>query len=105
MEASIRRLLSIDPATLLAVWIRNVCVSARGSYTAAGVEPTTCASRLSCINELVLVMSTQLQSLGSEQLAYPVDALLTVLKEKAERNGCLGDLEWGAQRAIAHFEA
>jgi hypothetical protein len=87
----------------LALWVQGLCIAARGPDPAG---PEQDAGRLLGINEVALVLVTQIVScLDGGPPAYPDEALLTALEERATHWGCVGEVRWAAQEALRRLDA
>lgn len=93
--------LQVDPGKLLSGWLVYLSTGARGYYCAAGASTKASAEALECINEVVLVLAKQLKSLAASKRAYPDDALIVALREKATHGECGGMLEVSADDALS----
>lgn len=90
---TIEALGSAQASLFLSAWIVNLCISAR---TPEVVPPKGVG-----LNEVVLVLATQLASrLDGGPIAYPNEALLQVVREKAEFYGCAPEVNWAAAEAL-----
>ena len=78
----------------------ELTIAARDSYVEAGSSVADSQRFLRCLNELQIVVGTQLKTAvtGTEP-AYPDDAFLTVLEESAVMGGRLSHLQHALQRA------
>ncbi len=92
------------PAALLSSWLWFLSTSARQYYTQIGVAEDDSARALQCANELSQILSGQLRSVLSGREAYPFEALLDTLTERAA-GVCSGDLRWSAEQALADVNA
>jgi hypothetical protein len=72
----------------------------RGHYVEAGATTENAVKGLRCVNELVLVVATQLDSDIRRDPAYPTEALWVVLEDKANSGGCIGDLQLAARASL-----
>lgn len=82
----------------LADLVRALGVSARGHYPEAGNAIDAAVQHLRLMNELVLVVGTQLSADLDGVGGYPDEALVSVLAEKAE--DCLPDLAWAVSTVM-----
>jgi hypothetical protein len=85
-------------AEFLVLWIQALCIAARDPDTPADEHA---GRRWAGINEVVLTLATQAASyLHGGPPAYPDEALLAVLEEKAVVGGCVGEVRWAANEAL-----
>ena len=97
-------LTSSDRAEFLARWMEALCISSRANTTGDEDESVRLRRTLA-INEVVLVLATQLASeLGGGPLAYPDEALLDVLKDKADAGQCAGEVLWATREALRRVD-
>ena len=97
--------LSESPRRFLSSLGAYLGISARASYVEAGQDRDVAITRLTAFNEVHIVVLAQLASLDREVPAYPDEALLGVLFEKAQRGGIAGDLWWAATEALNEIES
>jgi hypothetical protein len=93
-----------DADGLLQELLRNLHICARKHFLTAGVSSRASRKELEGVNELCLVVATQLNSLREERLAYPNGAFVAVLEDKASSFGGFGDLAWSASTALERLE-
>lgn len=92
------------PAPFLSALGWHLGVAARGSYVEAGVSREDSIKQLESLNEVLIVVLEQLRSLPKGAPAYPNDAILDVLAEKAVVGTRSGDLRWAVERALQDIE-
>jgi hypothetical protein len=93
-------LLSVCPEAALRSWLYEMHMAARESYPQVSEPGTDPATRLVGVNEMSLVLSSQLRSLGGGSPAYPNEALLDVLLDKARAWSCGDILGASLQRTL-----
>lgn len=81
-----------SPERLLVGTIADLCIRVRSIVATPGISSDDVARQLMCINEVILVLSSQLASLQRAEVGYPNDALLESLAHKGETCGCSGHL-------------
>jgi hypothetical protein len=96
----IHLLASQERLPLLAQLIEELAMRARGEYAAAETGEGGSLAALTCINELVLVVSVQLSSSLEGKPAYPDDAFLQTLIEKSEGRECQGNLQQAVRSSL-----
>lgn len=94
-----------SPAELdfLVALLYGLAMGGRGEYVDAGNTSEHALAALRGVNELVLVVATQLRGVQVGEPAYPSDALLVVLGEKADVAGCEAALAWALKFALDGF--
>ncbi|MGH1376124.1 MAG: hypothetical protein ACRBCK_07230 [Alphaproteobacteria bacterium] len=74
-----------DRQRILSNLLVRFTMLSRSNYTEADLKLTTSLPKLRASNEIVHVLSKQLKSeIDNQQLAYPYDALMEVLKDHAK---------------------
>jgi hypothetical protein len=85
----------------LATLLAELGLAGRATYQGKAMTAEAASQGLRCVNELHIVAAKQLRSeLGPGSMAYPDEALVSVLVEKAAAGGCLEWLSVSLGRAI-----
>jgi hypothetical protein len=84
----------------LAALAHLLTVTARNAYPQAGATPAQTTTGLRCHNELLHTVLGRLVADLGHTPGYPDAVFLSILVEKADRNGCGGELRWALQQAI-----
>ena len=85
----------------LAALAHLLTITARDAYPRAGATPEQTTTGLRCHNELLHTVLGRLVADLGHTPGYPDDVFLSILVEKADRNGCGGELRWALQQAIS----
>jgi hypothetical protein len=103
VQASLEALGSSRRVSFLVDLSGELTMAGRDSYVGAGHAIGDSQRSLHCLNELQIVVGTQLATavLG-EDPAYPDDAFLTVLGERSQSCGQLDHLQCALARAATH---
>lgn len=89
----------------LARWVEALCVSSRANATGEEHESPRLRKVLA-INEVALLLGKQLASeLSDGPSAYPDEALLDVLRDKAIAGQCVAEVRWAAGEAIRRLDS
>lgn len=79
-------------SSTIAYWLS---VSAREFYRGSELPPQEAAARLACLNEIQQALARQAKSLLAEgKPAYPSDAFIEAIVERAELGGCVRQAVW-----------
>jgi hypothetical protein len=101
LEPAGQRLASTTRRPLfLAALAHLLTVTARNAYPQAGATPVQTTIGLRCHNELLHTVLGRLVADLGHTPGYPDDVFLSILVEKADRNGCGDELHWALQQAI-----
>jgi hypothetical protein len=100
LEPARQQLASAARRAFLAALAHLLTITARNAYPQAGATLAQTTTGLRCHNELLhTVLGRLCADLGLTP-GYPDGVFLSILVEKADRNGCGGELHWALQQAI-----
>jgi hypothetical protein len=86
---------------LLAVWLHNLTVVARGFYPPPGEDPDAgTALRLIALNEVNHQITNGLMRLAGNRHRYPDDEFLSRVFGQAARGECARDTAWAFEQAL-----
>ena len=99
LRQNVMDILQEAPGPYLQELLWHLHISARDSYAGhRGLEDA--ARGLQGLNEVGLVVAEQLRSLPKGKPAYPDEAFVNILHQKAEIFGCAGALQWSMEQAL-----
>jgi hypothetical protein len=84
----------------LAALAHLLTITARDAYPQAGATPVQTTTGLRCHSELLHTVLGRLVADLGHTTGYPDDIFLSILVEKADRDGCGSELHWALQQAI-----
>jgi hypothetical protein len=91
---------------LLAVWLHNLSVVARGFYPPLGEAPgIETASRLVALNEVSHQITNGLMRLAGNRDRYPDNEFLSLVFGRAAHGGCARDTAWAFEQALRAVDA
>ena len=99
-EKALAILASDNRCSFLASLASALPMAARGEYMEAGGSREHAISSLRAVNEMMLVVATQLKSSLEGEPAYPDNAFLRALADHARAEGSQRVLSWALAQAV-----